>query len=77
MGWTTGFDSRQGIDIFFTASRPALKPTQSPIQRVPGALSSRVKRLGLDADHSHPPSSEIMNGETIPTLPSFPSWHSA
>jgi hypothetical protein len=38
----TGFDFRQGKDIFFysTASRPALWPTQSPIQWVLGTLSS-------------------------------------
>jgi hypothetical protein len=35
-GWTSGFDSRQGLEIFLfcTASRPG--PTQPPIQWVPG-----------------------------------------
>jgi hypothetical protein len=38
-----GFDSRQGLGIFlFTnVSRPALRPTQPPIQWIPGALSLR------------------------------------
>jgi hypothetical protein len=50
-GWTIGvlgFDSRRGLGIFLfiTASRTALGPTQLPIQRVPGALSLGVKRLG-------------------------------
>jgi hypothetical protein len=56
-GWTIGvlgFDSRQGLGIFFftTASRTALGPTQPPIQWVPGALSLGVKRPGREADHS-------------------------
>jgi hypothetical protein len=43
-GWTIGvlgFDSLQGLGIFLftTASRPALGPTQPPIQWAPGALS--------------------------------------
>jgi hypothetical protein len=43
MGWTTEvlrFDSqrRLGIFLFTTASRTALKPTQPPIQWVPGVL---------------------------------------
>jgi hypothetical protein len=42
-------ESRQGLRIFlFTivGSRPALGPTQPPIQRLPGALSVGVKRPG-------------------------------
>jgi hypothetical protein len=41
-----GFESWQGMGIFLftTASRPALGPTQLPIQWVPGALSLGVKR---------------------------------
>jgi hypothetical protein len=43
MGWTIGvlgFDSRRGLGIFIftTASRPALGPTQLPIQWIPGAF---------------------------------------
>jgi hypothetical protein len=38
--------------VFSTSSRPALGPTQSPIQWVPGALSPGVKRPGREADHS-------------------------
>jgi hypothetical protein len=41
-----GFDPRQGQRIFplTSASRPALGPTQPPVQWVPGALSPGVKR---------------------------------
>jgi hypothetical protein len=50
MDWTIrvlGFDSRRGLRIFLfaTMSRPALGPTQPPIQWVPGALS-----LGINAE---------------------------
>jgi hypothetical protein len=48
-GWTTGrsgFDPRQGQRIFppTSVSRPALVPTQPPVQWVPGILSPGVKR---------------------------------
>jgi hypothetical protein len=33
------------------ASRPSLEPNLSPIQRVKGTLSTRVKRLKNEADH--------------------------
>jgi hypothetical protein len=40
-----GFDSRRcNAFLYSTASRPALGPTQSPIQWVKGAISSGVKR---------------------------------
>jgi hypothetical protein len=57
-----GFDSRQGLRVFlFTnAFRPALGPTQRPIQWVPGALSLGVKLPGREADHSLPSSAEVM-----------------
>jgi len=37
--------------LFTIASRPALGPTQPPIQCVLGALSPGVKQLGDEADH--------------------------
>jgi hypothetical protein len=48
-GWTTGisgFDPRQGKRIFplSSVSRPALGPTQPPVQWVPGVLSLGLKR---------------------------------
>jgi hypothetical protein len=48
-GWTTGrssFDPRQGQRVFplSSVSRPALGPTQPPVQWVPGVLSPGLKR---------------------------------
>jgi hypothetical protein len=51
--------SRQGQRIFPIASlsRPALGPTQPPVQWVPGVLSPRVKRGRGVTLTTHPPSS--------------------
>jgi hypothetical protein len=47
-------------DLHFSLSyRVALGPTQPPIQRVSGAPSPRVKRLGREADHSPPANAEV------------------
>jgi len=42
----------QGFILFATTSRPGLGPTQPPIQWVLGALSSGVKQLEHEADHT-------------------------
>jgi hypothetical protein len=49
-------DSRQA-----TAYKPALKPTQPPIQCVLGPLSPEVRQLGNEVDYSPPPSAEVKN----------------
>jgi hypothetical protein len=59
----------RGKIIFSIGSRPLLRPIHPPIQWVPGDLSPGVKRLGREADHSPPPSSEVKNGRSIPPLP--------
>jgi hypothetical protein len=41
------------------SSTLALRPTQPPIQRVPGFLSPGVKRQGRDAEHSPPTSVKV------------------
>jgi hypothetical protein len=58
-----GFDSRQGLGsfLFTTASRPALGPTQPPIQWVLGSLSLGVYRPRRETDHSPPSSAEVRN----------------
>jgi hypothetical protein len=56
-GWTTEgseFESQKGQEknLFSTSSRPALVPTQPPIQGVPGALSPGVNHLPLTVNLS-------------------------
>jgi hypothetical protein len=53
----TGIESRWGRD-FPHLSRPALRPTQPPVQWVPGLSRGKV-RTGRDADPSPPPSAEV------------------
>jgi hypothetical protein len=74
-----GFNSRQGQEIFLfsTAPRPALGPTQPPIQWVPGAFSPGVKWQGREADHSLSSSADVKNGGAVPPLPHKYSWRSA
>jgi hypothetical protein len=54
--WSPG---RVKYFLFSTSSRPALGPTQLPVQWVPWALSTGVKRLGRETDHSPPASAEV------------------
>jgi hypothetical protein len=59
-----GVRSPAGERIFplSSVSRPALGPTQPPVQWVPGVLSlGVVARPGRDADHSPPSSAEVVN----------------
>jgi hypothetical protein len=67
-----------GIFYFTTASRPALVPTQPPIQWVPGALSLEVKRPMREADHSPPSSAEVKEWmELYLHSSNTPSWRCA
>jgi hypothetical protein len=45
--------------LFSTSFRPVLGTTQRPIQRIPGAVSQKVKWPGREADHSSPTSAEV------------------
>jgi hypothetical protein len=65
------FPAELGIFLFTTASRPALGPTQPPIQWVPGALSLGVKRPGREADQSPVSSAEVRMRGAIPPLPEY------
>jgi hypothetical protein len=65
------------LPLPFTATTPALGPTQPPIQWVPGALSPGVKRQGREADHSPPTSAEVKEMWIIYPLPHTLSWRSA
>jgi hypothetical protein len=69
-----GLDDRGGgvkNFLFSTSSRPALGPTQPPIQWVPGALSPGVKRPGREADHSPPAITEVKKVRFYTSTPSY------
>jgi hypothetical protein len=51
------------VKVFLFATAPGL------MQWVPGAVSSGVKRLEREVDHSPPPIVEVKNGGAIPPLP--------
>jgi hypothetical protein len=71
------FESRKGLLIFLftTASRPALRPTQPPIQWVPGALSVGVKGSEREADaHPHLVLRSRMWGAIPPLQYAFMLW---
>jgi hypothetical protein len=58
-----------GKNFYFSmSSRPALEPTQPPIQWVLGALSPEVKRSGSQADHSPQISAEVNVGLSLHPL---------
>jgi hypothetical protein len=56
---------------FSRSSRPTLGSTQPPIQWVPRALSTGVKRPGRESDHS-----PLTSGTTLPFLPSSQTFRS-
>jgi hypothetical protein len=60
----------------FMASTPALRPTQPPLQGVPGAVSPDIKRPGREADLLSPSSFEVNVG-AIPPLPHISSCRGA
>jgi hypothetical protein len=65
------------IDIFAVTSRPALWPTQPPVQWVPCAVSLGAKWQGREADHSPLSSPEVKNDRSMPLSPYMSSWHGA
>jgi hypothetical protein len=49
-----------GQELFYsTASRPALRPKQPPVQWVTGTLSAGLKWPGCECDHSPPSCAEL------------------
>jgi hypothetical protein len=48
-----------------------LRPTQPPVQWVPGALSLGVKRPGRGTDHSPPSSAEVKNASSYTSTPLY------
>jgi hypothetical protein len=64
------------IFVLSSSPRPVPGPTQPPIQGVPGALSSGVKRSGREADHS-PTRAEVKNAWIYISTPHTSSLLSA
>jgi hypothetical protein len=66
-------DSQKGHEIvlYSTAPRPALGPTQPPIQWIQGALSSEIRRHRRVACHWPPFSAEVKIGGAISSLSIF------
>jgi hypothetical protein len=83
-GWTTGrsgFDPRQGERIFplSSVSRPALGPTQPPVQWVPGVLCPGVKcgRGVTLTTHPHVVPRSRMSRSYTSSPPQAPPWRVA
>jgi hypothetical protein len=47
--------------VTWCVSRPALRPTQTPVQWVQGVFPRDKSRPGRDADHPPPTSAEVKN----------------
>jgi len=62
-----GIESRWGRD-FQHRSRPALGPTQPPVQRVPGFPWGKERPV-CDADPSLPSSTVVMNEQSYTSTP--------
>jgi hypothetical protein len=52
-------------------SRPALRPTKTSVQWVPGALTPGLKRPGHEDDHSPPSSAEVKNAWSYTSSPPY------
>jgi hypothetical protein len=72
-----GLDGREIRARFPAASRPALGPTEPPIQWLPGARSSGVQLLGREVVHTPPSSVEVKNSGAIRPLSRISSWRGA
>jgi hypothetical protein len=60
--------------LFSMSSRPVLRPTQLPIQWVPGALYPAIKRPERETDHSPQTSVEVKKTWIYRSTPHTPSW---
>jgi len=65
-----GPESRRVTDTFSRMSRPALGPTQPPVQCAPNVLSPAVKRWIREVYYLPPSNPEVKNGRScIPPSP--------
>jgi hypothetical protein len=71
-GWPSRYsDGLQYERSGFFFSPQCLWSSQPPIQWVPGALSSGVKRQGREADHSPPTSAEVKKISIYTSTPPY------
>ena len=56
-------------------SRPALGPTQLPLEQVPGGFAPVLKQLGNQVGHSSPPTPKIKNEWSCTSFPLVPLWY--
>jgi hypothetical protein len=61
--------------LYSTASRPAVGPTKSAMQWVPGGISLGVMWPGLEADHTPLSNAEVKKDGSTRPLPLTSSWH--
>jgi hypothetical protein len=59
-GWTAGFYSRLGHEIFLY-STAVLVHTESPVRRIPASISPELKRPGRETNHSPTSSADVKN----------------
>jgi hypothetical protein len=52
----------------FFSSIPAMRPTKPSIEWVLGTISPWVKRMGREADHSPPSSTEVKKSVAVPSF---------
>jgi hypothetical protein len=50
---------RKEIFLLVTTSRPTLEPTEPLVEWIQGALSSGIKQMWHNADHSPPSNTEV------------------
>jgi hypothetical protein len=58
-----------GGSIPVTLCGPALRPTHLRIQWISGTLTPKIKRPGLEDDHSLPSSDEVKNAWSYTSIP--------
>jgi hypothetical protein len=59
------------VFLFSKTSRPALRPTRPYIERISGAVSLGVKRLGREGDQSLPSGAQVKNEWSYNASPSY------